>query len=79
MIKCVCVFSDDSHTHGAGSNRLGHWRRRHGAVPPVTPNACVQDAVGEAAFNHLWGEVVVVLHPLLDAIQENSQGNERAW
>ena len=59
---------------GSGRSR---WRR-HRAVPPVTPNACVQDAVLNATLSHLWSEVIAVLHPLLDAIRENSQGG-RGW
>ncbi len=55
------------------SDKSDRWRRHHG-VPPVTPNACVRDAVLDAAFGHVWNEAIAVLQPLLEAIRINSQG-----
>ena len=42
--------------------------KRHHGLPPVTPNACVREAVLSLTFGHLWNEAVVVVQPLLAAV-----------
>ncbi|KAL5490883.1 hypothetical protein EMCRGX_G016076 [Ephydatia muelleri] len=43
--------------------------KHHSRLPPVTPIACVQEAVRALVFDQLWEEVVGALQPLLAAIE----------
>uniref|UniRef100_S4RKE0 Family with sequence similarity 149 member A n=1 Tax=Petromyzon marinus TaxID=7757 RepID=S4RKE0_PETMA len=47
----------------AGGNRCGAWRARRG-LPPVSPAACLRDAVCTELFDQLWAEALGCLHAL---------------
>ena len=58
--------SDDGPAKTRQRSRL---RGSHG-LPPVTPNACVRDAVCSLVFDQIWNEIITVLQPLLASIRE---------
>ena len=62
----VFLCSDEGPAEGRRRSRL---RGSHG-LPPVTPNACVRDAVCSEVFDQIWNEVITVLQPLLARIRE---------
>ena len=51
------------------SRKRSRLRRPRG-LPPVTPNACVRDAVCSLVFEQVWGELAAVLQPLVAAVRE---------
>ncbi|XP_032825290.1 protein FAM149B1-like isoform X2 [Petromyzon marinus] len=64
----------------AGGNRCGAWRARRG-LPPVSPAACLRDAVCTELFDQLWAEALGCLHALdqqsWDAEEKGLTGVER--
>ncbi|KAM9670483.1 protein FAM149A isoform 3-T3 [Dama dama] len=44
------------------ARRRGTWRKR--GLPPVSPHACIRDAVAAEVFDHVWTNVVEVLEKL---------------
>lgn len=46
---------------GPGLKRSHRYRR----IPPITPSACLRDAVFSMVFDQIWSEVAVILYPLL--------------
>eukprot|EP01137_Pigoraptor_chileana_P037687 Opistho-2@35170 len=57
---------DESDTDGFLGHSTGNYRR--GGFPPLSPNACVRDAVNSQIFDHLWTEMLPLLRPLLTAM-----------
>lgn len=53
------------------SHRRSRLKRSTG-LPPITPNACVKDTVRSLLFDHIWNEVISILHPLLTRIRQNA-------
>uniref|UniRef100_A0A803YS57 DUF3719 domain-containing protein n=1 Tax=Meleagris gallopavo TaxID=9103 RepID=A0A803YS57_MELGA len=43
---------------------LAEKRRKHG-IPPVSPMACIEDAVASEIFDHLWSNVIGILEELI--------------
>lgn len=71
-IEEYIAYDDDA----AGDNRdryvdesalMRHRDRKykHGAIPPVTPNASMRDTIVSRCFDELWREMVLVLKDLL--------------
>ncbi|NXT53988.1 F149A protein, partial [Pluvianellus socialis] len=44
--------------------RLAEKRSKHG-IPPVSPNACIKDAVASEVFDHIWSNVIGILEELI--------------
>ncbi|XP_068798796.1 protein FAM149A isoform X2 [Struthio camelus] len=43
---------------------LAEKRRKHG-IPPVSPNACIKDAVASEVFDHMWRNIIEILEELI--------------
>ncbi|NWX29870.1 F149A protein, partial [Notiomystis cincta] len=41
-------------------------------IPPVSPNACIKDAVAAEVFDHIWSNVTGILEELIKKIWETS-------
>lgn len=39
-------------------------RNKHG-IPPVSPIACIRDAVASEIFDHIWSNVIGILEELI--------------
>jgi hypothetical protein len=57
------------------SRRRSRLKRSTG-LPPVTPNACVKDTVRSLLFDHIWNEIISILHPVLIRIRQNAAKGE---
>ncbi|KAM7112126.1 protein FAM149A isoform 3-T3 [Ciconia maguari] len=44
--------------------RLAEKRSKRG-IPPVSPNACIKDAVASEVFDHIWSNVLAILEGLI--------------
>ncbi|NXA17151.1 F149A protein, partial [Ibidorhyncha struthersii] len=44
--------------------RLAEKRSKRG-IPPVSPNACIKDAVASEVFDHIWSNVIGILEELI--------------
>ncbi|NWY61889.1 F149A protein, partial [Chionis minor] len=44
--------------------RLAEKRSKRG-IPPVSPNACIKDAVASEVFDHIWSNVMGILEELI--------------
>ncbi|NXO34497.1 F149A protein, partial [Locustella ochotensis] len=44
--------------------RLSEKRCKRG-IPPVSPNACIKDAVASEVFDHIWSNVIGILEELI--------------
>ncbi|XP_041909722.1 protein FAM149A isoform X1 [Corvus kubaryi] len=51
--------------------RLSEKRCKRG-IPPVSPNACIKDAVASEVFDHIWSNVIGILEELIKKIWETS-------
>ncbi|NXP16690.1 F149A protein, partial [Scytalopus superciliaris] len=51
--------------------RLSEKRSKCG-IPPVSPNACIKDAVASEVFDHIWSSVIGILEELIKKNWENS-------
>ncbi|NWV12529.1 F149A protein, partial [Ptilonorhynchus violaceus] len=51
--------------------RLSEKRCRRG-IPPVSPNACIKDAVASEVFDHIWSNVIGILEELIKKNWETS-------
>ncbi|NXK92155.1 F149A protein, partial [Formicarius rufipectus] len=51
--------------------RLSEKRRKCG-IPPVSPNACIKDAVASEVFDHMWSSVIGILEELIKKNWETS-------
>ncbi|NWI76950.1 F149A protein, partial [Dryoscopus gambensis] len=51
--------------------RLSEKRCKRG-IPPVSPNACIKDAVASEVFDHLWSNVIGILEELIKKNWETS-------
>ncbi|XP_061438999.1 protein FAM149A isoform X2 [Rhineura floridana] len=52
-------------------HQLAQKRIKHG-IPPISPNACIKDAVAAEVFDHVWKNVIQVLEELLRKYWETS-------
>ncbi|NWR93485.1 F149A protein, partial [Furnarius figulus] len=50
---------------------LSEKRRKRG-IPPVSPNACIKDAVASEVFDHTWSSVIGILEELIKKNWETS-------
>ncbi|NWU92271.1 F149A protein, partial [Upupa epops] len=50
---------------------LSEKRSKHG-IPPVSPNACIKDAVVSEVFDHIWSNVIGILEELIKKNWETS-------
>ncbi|XP_068870017.1 protein FAM149A isoform X1 [Aphelocoma coerulescens] len=41
-------------------------------IPPVSPNACIKDAVASEVFDHIWSNVIGILEELIKKFWETS-------
>ncbi|NXG08877.1 F149A protein, partial [Sakesphorus luctuosus] len=51
--------------------RLSEKRSKCG-IPPVSPNACIKDAVASEVFDHIWSSVIGILEELIKKNWETS-------
>ncbi|XP_075356307.1 protein FAM149A isoform X2 [Mycteria americana] len=51
--------------------RLAEKRSKRG-IPPVSPNACIKDAVASEVFDHIWSNVLGILEELIKKNWETS-------
>ncbi|XP_014745190.1 PREDICTED: protein FAM149A isoform X1 [Sturnus vulgaris] len=51
--------------------RLSEKRCKRG-IPPVSPNACIKDAVASEVFDHVWSNVIGILEELIKKNWETS-------
>ncbi|NXF75494.1 F149A protein, partial [Sclerurus mexicanus] len=51
--------------------RVSEKRRKCG-IPPVSPNACIKDAVASEVFDHIWSSVIGILEELIKKNWETS-------
>ncbi|NXC53368.1 F149A protein, partial [Aleadryas rufinucha] len=51
--------------------RLSEKRCKRG-IPPVSPNACIKDAVASEVFDHIWSTVIGILEELIKKNWETS-------
>ncbi|NWW21931.1 F149A protein, partial [Falcunculus frontatus] len=51
--------------------RLSEKRWKRG-IPPVSPNACIKDAVASEVFDHIWSNVIGILEELIKKNWETS-------
>lgn len=51
--------------------RLSEKRCKRG-IPPVSPNACIKDAVASEVFDHIWSNVIGMLEELIKKYWETS-------
>nr|XP_054489110.1 protein FAM149A [Agelaius phoeniceus] len=51
--------------------RLSEKRCKRG-IPPVSPNACIKDAVASEVFDHIWSNVIGMLEELIKKNWETS-------
>ncbi|KAM6076133.1 protein FAM149A isoform 1-T1 [Chlamydotis macqueenii] len=51
--------------------RLSEKRSKRG-IPPVSPNACIKDAVASEVFDHIWNNVIGILEELIKKNWETS-------
>ncbi|NWX50340.1 F149A protein, partial [Steatornis caripensis] len=51
--------------------RLAEKRSKHG-IPPVSPNACIKDAVASEVFDRIWSNVIEILEELIRKNWETS-------
>ncbi|XP_041335993.1 protein FAM149A [Pyrgilauda ruficollis] len=51
--------------------RLSEKRCKRG-IPPVSPNACIKDAVASEVFDHIWSSVIGILEELIKKNWETS-------
>ncbi|XP_040439818.1 protein FAM149A isoform X2 [Falco naumanni] len=51
--------------------RLAEKRSKRG-IPPVSPNACIKDAVASEVFDHVWSSVIGILEELIKKNWETS-------
>ncbi|NXT07375.1 F149A protein, partial [Prunella fulvescens] len=51
--------------------RLSEKRCKRG-IPPVSPNACIKDAVASEVFDHIWRNVIGILEELIKKNWETS-------
>ncbi|CAI5783995.1 Hypothetical predicted protein [Podarcis lilfordi] len=61
--------------------QLAQKRVKHG-IPPISPNACIKDAVVADVFDHVWKNVIQVLEELIrkhweSSITENDKQMEK--
>ncbi|NXC35173.1 F149A protein, partial [Campylorhamphus procurvoides] len=47
-------------------------KRRKCGIPPVSPNACIKDAVASEVFDHIWSSVIGILEELIKKNWETS-------
>ncbi|NWH56923.1 F149A protein, partial [Geococcyx californianus] len=59
--------------------RLAEERRSKRGIPPVSPNACIKDAVASEVFDCIWSSVIGILEELIKKNWETSikEGDER--
>lgn len=57
--------SRDRYTDESALLRHRDRKYKHGAIPPVTPNASMRDTIISRCFDELWRELVIVLKELL--------------
>ena len=69
-IVLVSIRADES----VGDSHLCLRRKRHHALPPLTPNAAVKDTVCNLVFDQIWNETVAMLQPLVAMMREKSSG-----
>ncbi|XP_064305637.1 protein FAM149A isoform X3 [Phalacrocorax carbo] len=50
---------------------LAEKRSKHG-IPPVSPDACIKDAVASEVFDHIWSNVIGILEELIKKNWETS-------
>ncbi|XP_074722450.1 toll-like receptor 3 isoform X2 [Strix uralensis] len=50
---------------------LAEKRSKRG-IPPVSPNACIKDAVASEVFDHMWSNVIGILEELIKKSWETS-------
>ncbi|NXW50560.1 F149A protein, partial [Nyctiprogne leucopyga] len=60
---------------------LAEKRSKRG-IPPVSPNACIKDAVASEVFDHIWSNVIGILEELIkknceDSITESDKQVEK--
>ncbi|XP_016849534.1 protein FAM149A isoform X1 [Anolis carolinensis] len=53
------------------NSQLAQRRIKHG-IPPVSPNACIKDAVDAELFDRVWSNVIQVLEELIRKYWESS-------
>ena len=56
------VLSDEDCLEQKPARPRGTWRKHR--LPPVSPQACIRDAVAAEVFDHVWTNVVEVLEKL---------------
>ncbi|NXY24211.1 F149A protein, partial [Atrichornis clamosus] len=47
-------------------------KRSNRGIPPVSPNACIKDAVASEVFDHIWSNVIGILEELIKKNWETS-------
>ncbi|NWR68885.1 F149A protein, partial [Centropus unirufus] len=59
--------------------RLAEERRHKRGIPPVSPNACIKDAVASEVFDCIWSNVIEILEELIKKNWETSitEGDEQ--
>ena len=71
----VSLCSDEGPAERRRRSRLRGTR----GLPPVTPNACVRDAVCSEVFDQIWNEIITVLQPLLASVREKGIQGMQLW
>lgn len=52
-------------------------RRNKRGIPPISPNACIKDAVSAEIFNDIWRDVIDVLEELIRKHWQNNISGTR--
>lgn len=57
-------FSSDDENWKQKKSNLAEKRSKRG-IPPVSPNACIKDAVASEVFDRIWSNVIGILEELI--------------
>lgn len=64
-------FSSDDESWEQKKRHLAEKRSKRG-IPPVSPNACIKDAVASEVFDCIWSNVIGILEELIKKNWETS-------
>lgn len=68
-----CISEDESLEQKKDQVAL---RRNKRGIPPISPNACIKDAVSAEIFNDIWRDVIDVLEELIRKHWQNNISGE---